>query len=86
LVEIKVGPLAETTDQQGKVIPYYLVVAGLSAGDEVVVQGGFLLDSQRQIEGMPSLLYAEGHAAAGEHTGDAMQEMDATKRGAEHQH
>jgi hypothetical protein len=30
----------------------------------VVVRGGFLLDSQRQIEGMPSLLFPDGQPGA----------------------
>ena len=34
-----------------------------------MVRGGFLLDSQRQIEGMPSLLYPEGQSAASLHAG-----------------
>ncbi|MBI4230694.1 MAG: efflux RND transporter periplasmic adaptor subunit [Planctomycetes bacterium] len=35
---------------------FYPVVAGLSEGDRVVVHGNFLLDSQAQLEGGPSLL------------------------------
>ena len=35
----------------------------------MVVRGGFLLDSQRQIEGMPSLLYPGGQSAANLHAG-----------------
>jgi membrane fusion protein, copper/silver efflux system len=69
LVALKLGPLAESADEQGKSDAYFPVLAGLAAGDEVVVQGGFLLDSQRQIEGMPSLLYAEGQAAPAGHAG-----------------
>jgi Cu(I)/Ag(I) efflux system membrane fusion protein len=69
LVELKLGPLAEAKDDAGNVASLYPVLAGLSAGDEVVVRGGFLLDSQRQIEGMPSLLYAEGQSAASLHAG-----------------
>ncbi|MEX1096946.1 MAG: efflux RND transporter periplasmic adaptor subunit [Planctomycetales bacterium] len=69
LVELKIGPLAEGQDDAGQIAQYYPVLAGLKAGDEVVVQGGFLLDSQRQIEGMPSLLYSEGRSAAGLHAG-----------------
>lgn len=34
----------------------YPVVAGLKEGDTVVVRGNFLLDSQAQIQGLPSLL------------------------------
>lgn len=69
LVDLKLGPLAEATDDKGKVQQYFPVLEGLKAGDEVVVQGGFLLDSQRQIEGMPSLLYEEGRSAASLHAG-----------------
>lgn len=69
LVEVKIGALAEAKDNSGAVTGYYPVLSGLSEGDEVVVQGGFLLDSQRQIEGMPSLLYSEGQSAAGLHSG-----------------
>jgi hypothetical protein len=56
-------------DDAGNVASYYPVLAGLNEGDEVVVSGGFLLDSQRQIEGMPSLLYTEGRSAASLHAG-----------------
>lgn len=69
LVEVKLGPLADVREPDGKVGAYYPVLAGLKSGDEVVVQGGFLLDSQRQIEGMPSLLYSEGRSAASLHAG-----------------
>jgi Cu(I)/Ag(I) efflux system membrane fusion protein len=69
LVELKLGPLAEAKDDAGNIANYYPVLAGLDLDDEVVVQGGFLLDSQRQIEGMPSLLYAEGRSAAALHAG-----------------
>ena len=69
MVELTLGPLAEAKDEQGRMESFYPVLAGLKAGDEVVIQGGFLLDSQRQIEGMPSLLYDEGRSAAGLHAG-----------------
>lgn len=46
-VELLLGPLAGG---------FYPVVAGLAEGDRVVVHGNFLLDSQSQIEGSPSLL------------------------------
>jgi Cu(I)/Ag(I) efflux system membrane fusion protein len=69
LVELKLGPLAENRDESGRLVSYYPVLDGLGAGDDVVVQGGFLLDSQRQIEGMPSLLYEGGRSAASLHVG-----------------
>jgi Cu(I)/Ag(I) efflux system membrane fusion protein len=60
LVEVVLGSRAEGTDDSGRPTEYYPVLRGLKAGDQVVIRGGFLLDSQRQIEGMPSLLYPEG--------------------------
>jgi Cu(I)/Ag(I) efflux system membrane fusion protein len=88
LVQLKLGPLADAKDDSGNVGSYYPVLDGLSAGDEVVVQGGFLLDSQRQIEGMPSLLYAEGRSAAGLHAdhGGPTPPSTATPPPAEHKH
>ena len=50
----------------------YPVLAGLQEGERVVVHGNFLLDSQAQIEGKPSLLFPHGHVGAGAaagHTG-----------------
>lgn len=69
LVELVVGPLAEGKDDAGRVTAYYPVLKGLKPGDRVVVRGGFLLDSQRQIEGMPSLLFPEGQGGANLHAG-----------------
>jgi Cu(I)/Ag(I) efflux system membrane fusion protein len=72
LVELRLGPAASGKDDSGRAQRYYPVLAGLSAGDEVVVQGGFLLDSQRQIDRMPSLLYPEGQSGASLHAGHEM--------------
>jgi Cu(I)/Ag(I) efflux system membrane fusion protein len=69
LVEVKLGPLAQSKSENGVSVLYYPVLGGLSPGDDVVVQGGFLLDSQRQLEGLPSLLYKEGRSAASLHAG-----------------
>lgn len=69
LIDLKLGPRAEVKDERGQVMSYFPVLAGLHPGDEVVVRGGFMLDSQRQIEGMPSLLYATGQSAANLHSG-----------------
>jgi Cu(I)/Ag(I) efflux system membrane fusion protein len=69
LIEVVLGPRTEGTDDSGRPTEYYPVLRGLKAGDQVVVRGGFLLDSQRQIEGMPSLLYPEGQSAANLHAG-----------------
>jgi Cu(I)/Ag(I) efflux system membrane fusion protein len=56
LMEPKLGPRAGQ---------FYPVLGGLSPGDRVVVRGGFLLDSQFQIAGHPSLLYPTGIAGGG---------------------
>lgn len=69
LAELQLGPRAEGKDDAGQVTGYFPVLKGLNPGDQVVVRGGFLLDSQRQIEGMPSLLYPEGQSAASLHSG-----------------
>ena len=69
LVELKVGPRAEGLDDQSRRTSYYPVLAGLKEGDRVVARGGFLLDSQRQIEGKASLLYPQGQSAANLHAG-----------------
>ncbi|GDY20611.1 hypothetical protein LBMAG56_19570 [Verrucomicrobiota bacterium] len=50
-VELRVGP---------RTGGFYPVLGGLQEGDRVAVRGNFLLDSQLQIQGLPSLLYAEG--------------------------
>ena len=64
LVELKIGSRAQALDDAGLRRDYYLVFDGLNENDQVVVQSGFLLDSQRQIEGMPSLLYPTGQTAS----------------------
>lgn len=43
----------------------YPVLAGLSEGQRVVVRGNFLLDSQLQLSGRPSLLYPQGLQGGG---------------------
>ena len=57
-VEIVTGPRADDS---------YPVLKGLSEGDRVAVRGNFLLDSQSQIRGLPSLFYEEGQAPAARH-------------------
>jgi Cu(I)/Ag(I) efflux system membrane fusion protein len=57
-VEIATGP--RTGD-------FYPVVSGLREGDRVVVRGNFLLDSQLQIRGLPSLFYERGPAGTSGH-------------------
>ena len=69
LVDLTLGPRAELKDESGKLISYFPVLQGVHPGDEVVIRGGFMIDSQRQIEGMPSLLYLQGQSAANLHSG-----------------
>jgi len=57
-VEIVTGPRTDDS---------YPVLSGLSEGDLVAVRGSFLLDSQSQIRGLPSLFYKEGQAAVAGH-------------------
>jgi Cu(I)/Ag(I) efflux system membrane fusion protein len=76
LVELVIGQRAEAMTEGNVAAGFYPVLSGLNDGDLVVARGAFLLDSQRQIEGMPSLLYAEGRGPAnlhGEHGGSAAQ-------------
>ena len=57
-VEIHVGPRAGD---------YYPVLHGLQAGQKVATRGNFLIDSQFQVSGLPSLFYPGGQAPAGGH-------------------
>lgn len=69
LVELKLGPRAHSLDESGKRREFFVVLDGIDEGDRVVSQSGFLLDSQRQIEGMPSLLYPKGQTGTSLHSG-----------------
>jgi membrane fusion protein, copper/silver efflux system len=59
LAPVALGPRLE--DEFGNDI--YVVRAGLQTGDEVATQGAFLIDSQAQLAGTPSLLFPNGAAA-----------------------
>ncbi len=57
----------------------WVVLAGLEEGERVVARGGFLIDSQTQIQGKASLLYEKGSAAgaaAGIHAGHGAPETE----------
>jgi Cu(I)/Ag(I) efflux system membrane fusion protein len=86
LAEIRLGPRAEAEDESGKRTGYYPVLSGLKPGDRVVVRGGFLLDSQTQIEGRPSLLYPEGQGPAALHSGHGGAAPPQKPASGEHKH
>ncbi|MFZ2874768.1 MAG: efflux RND transporter periplasmic adaptor subunit [Phycisphaerales bacterium] len=61
--ELKLGPRAGA---------YFPVLAGVSAGERVVTRGNFLIDSQFQVTGHPSLFYPGGlHASMGHDHGSS---------------
>lgn len=55
-VAVALGPRLEDDGGDDR----YVVRAGLRAGDEVATQGLFLIDSQAQLAGTPSLLFPDG--------------------------
>jgi Cu(I)/Ag(I) efflux system membrane fusion protein len=59
LAPLALGPRIE--DESGNDV--YVVRAGVKAGDEVATQGVFLIDSQAQLAGTPSLLFPNGAVA-----------------------
>ena len=59
LAPLALGPRLE--DEAGNDL--YVVRAGLNGGDEVATQGVFLIDSQAQLAGTPSLLFPVGASA-----------------------
>ncbi|MBN9698571.1 MAG: efflux RND transporter periplasmic adaptor subunit, partial [Zoogloea sp.] len=59
LAPLALGPRLE--DENGNDL--YVVRAGLKPGDEVATQGVFLIDSQAQLAGTPSLLFPNGAVA-----------------------
>ncbi|AOS44072.1 Cation efflux system protein CusB precursor [Lacunisphaera limnophila] len=59
LAPLALGPRIE--DEAGNDV--YVIRAGLKPGDEVATQGAFLIDSQAQLAGTPSLLFPQGALA-----------------------
>jgi Cu(I)/Ag(I) efflux system membrane fusion protein len=59
-VPLALGPRLE--DANGN--DHFVVRAGISLGDEVATRGAFLIDSQAQLAGTPSLLFPTGANAA----------------------
>ncbi|MGE0433551.1 MAG: efflux RND transporter periplasmic adaptor subunit, partial [Planctomycetota bacterium] len=64
LREVTVGPPMTRTDKPGDLTLYRPVLGGVDVGDFVAAQGNFLLDSQAQIRGKPSLFFPKGAAGA----------------------
>jgi len=60
-VEVKIGPLGR--DESGS--ECYPILSGLTAGQSVVTRGGFVIDSQMQLAGKPSLFHARGLESRG---------------------
>jgi membrane fusion protein, copper/silver efflux system len=60
LAPLALGPRIE--DEAGNDV--YVIRAGLKPGDEVATQGVFLIDSQAQLAGTPSLLFPNGATAS----------------------
>jgi Cu(I)/Ag(I) efflux system membrane fusion protein len=86
LVEVHLGPRSTIVSDEGRGEDFYPVLHGLNDGDKVVVNGAFLLDSQRQFEGMPSLLFAEGRSAGNLHSGHTGVSSGDKPAQAEHKH
>ena len=63
LAPLALGPRLESANGQD----HYIVRAGLAPGDEVATQGAFLIDSQAQLAGTPSLLFPLGATTAPAH-------------------
>jgi len=62
-LEVRVGPVAQ--DENGR--RFYPVLDGLTEGQQVVTRGNFVIDSQMQIAGKPSLFNARGLGSAPSH-------------------
>lgn len=72
--EIQLGALcAEYHEMQGGALhrgdEYYAVSGGLPSGVRVVTNGQFLIDSQMELAGKPSLFRPQGGSAAAAHSG-----------------
>lgn len=64
IAPLALGPRLE--DESGHDL--FVVRAGLQPGDEVAAQGAFLVDSQAQLAGTPSLLYPQGATVGPAHS------------------
>lgn len=60
LAPLALGPRLESESGNDQ----YIIRAGLKPGDQVATQGAFLIDSQAQLAGTPSLLFPTGAVSA----------------------
>ncbi len=51
---------------------FYVVVGGLSEGEEIVTNGTFKIDAAAQLQGLPSMMNPEGGAVTSVHNHDGM--------------
>lgn len=69
--EIEIGPMLGNS---------YVVLKGLTEGEEIVTEGAFSVDAAAQLEGKPSMMNTEGGAAITGHEG---MDMDGDKKKAD---
>ncbi len=86
LAEVTIGSRTEGLNDAGQPAEYFPVFAGLKPGERIVTRGGFLLDSQQQISGMPSLLYPQGQTGANLHAGHGSAATTPTKPNTSSEH
>lgn len=72
--EVHLGPLCSAYHRMDdgtlhKLGDYYPVIEGLPAGVRIVTNGQFLIDSQQELSGKPSLFRPQGGSADGGHSG-----------------
>ena len=76
-VEIVTGPRTDDS---------YPVLSGLTEGERVAVRGSFLLDSQFQVQGLPSLFYPQGPTVVSGHQHGGAPSPAPAAKPAEHKH
>lgn len=62
----------------------YVVISGLSDGEEIVTQGTFSVDAAAQLEGKPSMMNSDEGSTSPKHNHGAMQNMDMTQSAPKH--
>ncbi|RUO36841.1 efflux RND transporter periplasmic adaptor subunit [Aliidiomarina shirensis] len=77
---------ARTIELGRKLGDSYEVLSGLSEGELVVSRGAFLIDSELQLRGQPSMMAPEGGGATGHehHGGNSVDQPAASAQGVDH--